>query len=218
MLNMVNTNKKGLAPVVATLLIVLLTIVSVTILAAFIIPFVRDNLAESTSCLDYRDHFKFQEKIDFAGGKINWWLGHPYLLKKFNSSETEFIIGCSMLIPLKIIKSVGGFDRNYFAYFEDTDFCERVKNFGKKIYITKNSKIYHKISQTSKFKSDFYIFYYARNRIIFNKKYNKNLFKYLTFLFFQYIIKTIGAYFYLDKGKFKAWIEGIRSVNKEKHF
>ena len=71
----------------------------------------------------------FTKKIDFAGGKINWWLGHPYLLKKFNSSETEFIIGCSMLIPLKIIKSVGGFDRNYFAYFEDTDFCERVKNF-----------------------------------------------------------------------------------------
>jgi len=44
--------KRGLSPVVATVLIVLLTVVSVSILSAFVIPFVRDNLEGSGQCFE----------------------------------------------------------------------------------------------------------------------------------------------------------------------
>tara|TARA_Y100000310_G_C20591526_1_gene768308 strand:- start:22 stop:519 length:498 start_codon:yes stop_codon:yes gene_type:complete len=45
-------NKKGVSTVIATVLLLLLTIASIAILIAFVIPFVKDNLAESGNCSD----------------------------------------------------------------------------------------------------------------------------------------------------------------------
>jgi hypothetical protein len=45
-------NKKGVSAVIATVLLLLLTIASVAVLIAFVIPFVKDNLAESGNCSD----------------------------------------------------------------------------------------------------------------------------------------------------------------------
>jgi len=58
-------DKRGIAPVIATILIVLLTMVAVSILAAFIIPFVRENLQKGTECLPYREYFKFDESFGY---------------------------------------------------------------------------------------------------------------------------------------------------------
>ena len=58
-------NKRGLSPVIATVLLVLITIAAVALIASFIIPFVRDNLADSTSCVSYMDYFKFDEKSNY---------------------------------------------------------------------------------------------------------------------------------------------------------
>ena len=44
--------KRGLSEVIATILIILITIVSIGILAAVVIPYVRNNLDEGTSCID----------------------------------------------------------------------------------------------------------------------------------------------------------------------
>src|SRR3989338_4397095 len=55
--------KKGLSAVVATTLLILLTVVSVGIISTFIIPFVNDSL-ESTSCVHFREYYKFDESFD----------------------------------------------------------------------------------------------------------------------------------------------------------
>jgi len=47
-------SKKGVSDVIATVLILLLTVASVGILVAVVIPFVQNNLEESTTCLDVR--------------------------------------------------------------------------------------------------------------------------------------------------------------------
>src|SRR3989344_4022189 len=43
----------------------------------------------------------YTKEIDFAGGKINWWLARPYQIKKEEREYTDFITGCCMLIPLR---------------------------------------------------------------------------------------------------------------------
>lgn len=55
--------RRGISTVVATVLIVMLTIAAVALLAQFLIPFIRDTLAKSSECLGYRDYFKFKEEI-----------------------------------------------------------------------------------------------------------------------------------------------------------
>src|SRR3989344_8294511 len=43
--------KRGVSGVIATILLILLSLVAIGILAGFVIPFVKENLDESTSCI-----------------------------------------------------------------------------------------------------------------------------------------------------------------------
>jgi len=56
-------NKKGVSTVVATILIILLSVVAVVVVAGFVVPFVKNNLEESTECVDYSDYFYFEEEF-----------------------------------------------------------------------------------------------------------------------------------------------------------
>lgn len=54
-------NKRGLSPVIATVLTIMLTVAAVAALAAFVVPFVRDSLQRSSECLDYGSYYVFEE-------------------------------------------------------------------------------------------------------------------------------------------------------------
>ena len=53
-------NNKGLSTVVATVLILLLTVMAITVLAGFVIPFVKNQLQKSTECLNVQERFSFE--------------------------------------------------------------------------------------------------------------------------------------------------------------
>jgi flagellin-like protein len=61
--------KKGLSTIVATILLIMLTVVAVTAIATFVVPFVKNNLYEGTECVDYKDYFSFNEDFDY-----NCWI------------------------------------------------------------------------------------------------------------------------------------------------
>ena len=50
----------------------------------------------------------------------------------------------------KIYGKVDGFDKNYFMYMEDVDFCRRIQLLKKKIVYTKSTKVVHMKAQSSK--------------------------------------------------------------------
>jgi flagellin-like protein len=54
-------NRRGVSPVVATVLILLITILSATLIAPFVINFVNSNLDESGSCFDVVGDLEFAE-------------------------------------------------------------------------------------------------------------------------------------------------------------
>lgn len=59
MSNWIMFSKKGVSPIIATVLLVILTLVAVGILAAFVIPFVNDSFKNSKECFDVLDKVKF---------------------------------------------------------------------------------------------------------------------------------------------------------------
>ena len=98
------------------------------------------------------------EKIWSFGGKLTFGAvpGHLGLLnKKLKPEElpidkiTDWVPGCCMLIPAKVIVEVGLFDEDYFAYVEDVDFCIRSNKAGFKAHVTSRSVIYHKVGQST---------------------------------------------------------------------
>jgi GT2 family glycosyltransferase len=59
------------------------------------------------------------------------------------SQPTDWICGASMLIRPAIFDAIGGFDENYFLYFEETDFCRRAKLAGFPTWYVPESCVMH---------------------------------------------------------------------------
>lgn len=153
-----------------------------------------------------------------AGGTINWKKGLPiqYGINEEDENENgklmniEFATGCCLLIPIEAINDVGFLSEEYFLYYEDTDYSCRVINAGHKILYNSEAIMYHKVSaSTGGEKSLMYWYYMTRNRLIFNKKFNKK--KTNANLYF-YSTAAIKLLIYLMKGKnvaVKGIIKGI---------
>jgi GT2 family glycosyltransferase len=59
-----------------------------------------------------------------------------YLQQGVNPSEirdVDWLAGGCILMPLDFYRSLGGFDRRFFLFFEDTDLCRRVWAAGKRV-------------------------------------------------------------------------------------
>lgn len=71
-----------------------------------------------------------------------------YIPEGEDSVEVECLYGAAILIKKDLFKSLGGFDKKYFLYYEDIDLCKRVKSLGKKIYYYPQVKIKHLVGAT----------------------------------------------------------------------
>lgn len=89
------------------------------------------------------------------------------------TEETEFVSGACFLIKKEVLEKAGGFDGDYFLYFEDADFCKRVFGAGFKLYYCGETQIYHKVSQSTGIGSIITDYYHTRNRLIFGMRYAK---------------------------------------------
>ena len=62
--------------------------------------------------------------------------------------ETDWVSGGAMMIRRSLFSELGGFDENYFMYFEDVDLCLQAKKRGWKIAVCPEAKIFHKSGQS----------------------------------------------------------------------
>ena len=84
----------------------------------------------------------------FLRAMREFWLGQEGIYQKYVPKGNEPVVvdaatGAAMLIPKKIIKEVGLLDERYFMYFEDLDYCRRVKKAGYKTYYLPAAKFTH---------------------------------------------------------------------------
>lgn len=64
-----------------------------------------------------------------------------------NLKEVDFLSGCILLIPKKIIELNGKLDEKFFFYGEDLDFCLRAKKLGIKVLYCPEAKAFHNIKR-----------------------------------------------------------------------
>lgn len=72
MKNLFKKNRRGISNVVATVLLILLTVAAVAALISFLRPFVHDNLQKSTECIPYQGYYTFQENFVNESGTYNF--------------------------------------------------------------------------------------------------------------------------------------------------
>ncbi|GAC1418068.1 MAG: glycosyltransferase family 2 protein [Flavisolibacter sp.] len=116
--------------------------------------------------------------------------------------QTNYGHGGAMMVPKKIINEVGLLPEEFFLYYEELDWSERIKKKGYKIYYQPKSLIYHKESMTTGKSSPLKTFYLTRNRILFMRR-NIALPGFLIFslYFICFTIPKNTLLFYLTKQK-----------------
>ncbi len=65
------------------------------------------------------------------------------------AEETAFTTGASILVRSDVIHNVGLMDDRYFLYWEDVDWCERMRLAGWSIRYAPESVVWHKVGATT---------------------------------------------------------------------
>ena len=111
--------------------------------------------------------------------------------------KTEYAHGAAMMVSKKAILEVGMMDENYFLYYEELDWVERIRRYGFEVYVDHSSHILHKESMTIGKASPLKIYFQTRNRILFARKnfdlLNRALF--ITFFLGLSLPKNVIQYF-----------------------
>jgi len=97
--------------------------------------------------------------------------------------EPDFISGCAMLLRDEVIKKVGLFDENYFAYYEDLDLSFRIRKAGYKLLATPDARIWHCNHSDKKYKT-LKLYLKTKNSLFFIKKNYKGFSKLLNLIGF----------------------------------
>ena len=102
--------------------------------------------------------FDKPEEIWFTGGFLKKWnLGATYIgcQNKINDLanlviEVDLLPSTGMLITREAIELTNGFDEDFLVYYEDFDFCLRVKKNGLRLLYVTNAKLWHKVFSKKK--------------------------------------------------------------------
>lgn len=100
-----------------------------------------------------------------------------------DAMPTPYAHGAAMMMSRKAIEKVGLMFEDFFLYYEELDWCERIRRAGFEIYVEPRARIYHKESATVGASSTLKTYYINRNRIYFMRR-NFGGLSFIAFLLF----------------------------------
>ncbi|MDP3469733.1 MAG: glycosyltransferase family 2 protein [Daejeonella sp.] len=86
------------------------------------------------------------------------------------TGPTGFVHGAAMMIRKEAINKAGLMPELFFLYYEEMDWCEKIKKAGYEIWIEPKAAIYHKESMSVGKKSLLKEYFMCRNRILFIRR------------------------------------------------
>jgi hypothetical protein len=91
------------------------------------------------------------------GSREHCWLPIPVDVGSRMLSDMEqapfrldYVTACGMLVRRLVWETVGLFDVCYFMYFEDADFCRRVRHAGFEILCAPRARMWHRVSLSAR--------------------------------------------------------------------
>jgi GT2 family glycosyltransferase len=98
----------------------------------------------------------------WGGGYVNFWMGRArHFLKPVSDEKIQYITGASLLIRRRVLETVGLLDDAIFLYWEDPDYCWRLRRAGWKLAVAGESKIWHTGMSASRKNPKLDVFYNA---------------------------------------------------------
>lgn len=126
--------------------------------------------------------------------------------------ETAYAHGAAMMVSMDVIKRVGMMSYEFFLYYEEADWCNRIKKAGYKIGYVHDSKVFHKESVSTGKLGPLKVYYLTRNRLVFMRR-NIHGKDFVISLLYQIFI-AIGknALVFLLKGNIKVFWAYVKAI------
>lgn len=158
------------------------------------------------------NYFSDKELIQYAGfTPINYFTCRNSTIGKYQRNgddfnkvigPTAYAHGAAMMVKREVIAKAGLMYENYFLYYEEMDWCERIKKAGYQIWMRGDAVIYHKESATVGKKSLIKTYFMIRNRLLFTRR-NAPPFAALVFyIYFMLIVVPRNYISYILAGEY----------------
>jgi GT2 family glycosyltransferase len=90
-----------------------------------------------------------QRLLAWGGGYVNFGLGRSrHFRVPVPDGRIQFLTGASLLLRRSALQSAGLLDEGFFLYWEDVDYCWRLRRAGWTLAVAGRSSIWHKESST----------------------------------------------------------------------
>ncbi|PST83365.1 glycosyltransferase family 2 protein [Pedobacter yulinensis] len=114
--------------------------------------------------------------------------------------ETGFVHGAAMMVSRQALVRAGMMAENYFLYYEEMDWCDRISQAGFKIMLNTRALIFHKESLAVGKKSALKEYFMNRNRILFIRRNAGGLQRTFFWLYFVTFVAMRNTFAYLKNG------------------
>lgn len=196
----------------------------------------EDLLTELLACADRHPNSMIAPKIYYsdrrdvlwsAGGEVSSIIRkvrHIGLDQKDtgqydNERRIGFATGCCLLLPRAVIERAGLLDERFFLYYEDTEYCFRLREMGVDIWYCPQARLYHKVGASSKgADSPLCAYYIARNWLLCSRLHLRG--RYPLFLLYYVTNRAACGILWLVRGKrslVQATWRGIRDHCRKKY-
>ncbi len=137
-----------------------------------------------------------QKTIQYAGSTgINPYTSRGRKIGSFANDEGQYDDiretalghGAAMMVPMSVINKAGLMADIYFLYYEEHDWCERIKRAGYRVFYVGTSKIYHKESVSVGRDTPLKAYYMNRGRLIYVRRNTAVMQRTLSLLFFAFL-------------------------------
>lgn len=92
-----------------------------------------------------------------------------------NAIYPDWVSGAGFIVPQKLFLELGGFDEDFFLFYEDVDLCKRISDLGFKIKYNPKVIIKHKWGGSSKDLKEFIQREELKSRLMYFRKHASNI-------------------------------------------
>lgn len=122
-------------------------------------------------------------RVWFAGARLRLHLGTIKHLgwkqpaqRLQGERATDYVTGCALMAKTSTFREHGLFDDSYFLYFEETDWCERLRRAGERCVVQLDTSVQHHVSASTRHLKEVQGYYLARSRFLFFRRWAGNAF------------------------------------------
>jgi GT2 family glycosyltransferase len=119
------------------------------------------------------------------------------------SGPTGYAHGAAMMISRAALEKAGTMAENYFLYYEELDWCERIRKAGFEVHVNLSTLIYHKESLSVGKRTALKEYFMTRNRILFIRKNTSPLTFFIFSLYFLVAVAPRNLIHYLTHREYQ---------------